>query len=71
MSGQWVVRVLEWHNTDVLNCRICGRLITRRWWAFEGGAGELRACSPECEELYETYLKPTHGVMPADADYRG
>jgi hypothetical protein len=68
MSGQWVERPLEWHDTTVLNCRVCGRLITRRWWAFDGGGGELHVCSPDCEELYDSYWKPTYGVMVADAD---
>jgi hypothetical protein len=30
---------------------------------FEGGAGELAVCTPDCERLYETYWKPTYGVM--------
>ena len=67
MSGHWVERSISWHDTAVLNCRVCGRLITRRWWAFDGGAGELHVCSPECEELYDSYWKPTYGVMGADA----
>ena len=39
--------------------QVCGRLIPRRSWVFDGGAGELSACSPDCEDLYESYLE-TH-----------
>lgn len=69
LKGRWIERELPWHTTDVLNCPICGRLITRRMWAFEGGAGELRVHDPECEELYESYWKPTYGVMTGYADH--
>jgi hypothetical protein len=69
LTGRWVERELEWNDTDVLNCPVCGRLITRRAWAFDGGAGELWVHGPDCEELYETYWRPTHGVMTPDADH--
>ena len=63
MTGHWEPREFAWHDTDVLNCPVCGRLITRRTWVFadtETGA-EIRGCGSDCEELYVTYLKPTHG----------
>ena len=47
MSGRWVELEHSWHETNVVHC----------------GAGELEACSPECEQLYESYWKPTYGVM--------
>ena len=52
MSGRWVEFELAWHDTAVTHCDVCGRLIPRRAWVFDGGAGELRACEPACEELY-------------------
>ena len=69
LNGRWAERKLNWNDTDVLNCPICGRLITRRAWSFDGGAGELRVHGPECEELYDTYWKPTYGVMRSDEDH--
>jgi hypothetical protein len=68
-GGQWVERELSWHDTEVVNCPVCGRLITRRTWRFKAGEGTLAVCSPECEELYETYWKPTHGAMHGDANH--
>jgi hypothetical protein len=67
MTGHWVERALAWNETAVLNCAVCGRLITRRAWVFDGGAGDLQVCSPECEELYESYYVPTHGVISGEA----
>lgn len=67
-DGAWVQRDLSWHDTGVLNCPVCGRLITRRYWPFDGGDGRLAVCSPDCEELYKSYWRPTHGVMSGDAD---
>jgi len=69
LTGHWVERKLEWNDTEVLNCPVCGRLITRREWAFDGGAGELRVHGPDCEELYTTYWRPTYGVMRPDEDH--
>jgi hypothetical protein len=65
MTGHWEARELVWHDTDVLNCPVCGRLITARAWVFPepDTGGELRACEPGCEELYFSYLKPTHGAL--------
>ncbi len=63
MSGHWVELEHAWHETNVSHCDVCGTLIPRRAWIFEGGAGELGACNPQCEELYEKYWKPTYGVM--------
>lgn len=68
MSGRWVELELSWHDTNVVHCRVCGKLIPRRAWRFEGGGGPIDACDPDCERLYETYWKPTYGVMAADGD---
>jgi len=65
VTGHWLARELPWHETAVLNCPVCGRLITRRSWAFDGGAGEIRVCEPSCEELYESYWKPSYGILEA------
>lgn len=65
--GRWLEPTRSWNDTSVIHCEVCGRLIPRRMWMFEGGAGELQACSPECEDLYDSYLKPTYGVIRKDA----
>jgi hypothetical protein len=62
MTGRWIELGLDWSDTSVVHCQVCGRLIPRRGWFFEGGAGELRACDPSCEELYGRYIVPTYGV---------
>jgi hypothetical protein len=69
MSGRWEERELAWHQTSTRNCPVCGRLVTRRSWVFDGGDGELAACSPECEELYFSYYQPTHGTLSGDAHH--
>jgi N-methylhydantoinase B/oxoprolinase/acetone carboxylase alpha subunit len=66
-QGDWVELGLAWSDTAVTNCQVCGRLIPRREWRFEGGSGPLRACSPACEDLYAAYVRPTHGVRSPDA----
>jgi hypothetical protein len=70
-KGRWIEPSRSWHDTRVIYCQACGRLIPRRAWVFEGGVGELRVCSPDCEDLYEAYLKPTYGAMAAYADNKG
>jgi hypothetical protein len=63
MGGRWVERTIPWHETNVAHCPVCGRLITRRSWVFDGGADEIAVCAPDCEELYESYWKPAYGPL--------
>jgi hypothetical protein len=72
--GEWVDVPYVWHETNIVNCPVCGRLILRRAWEFDGGDGVLHVCDESCEELYESYLRPKHGVMhgrPARAAEEG
>ena len=62
MSGHWQDLEHAWHDTNIVNCAVCGKLIPRRAWLFESADGEVLSCSPACEELYETYWLPTHGT---------
>jgi D-serine deaminase-like pyridoxal phosphate-dependent protein len=48
---------VAWNDTSVRHCEVCGRLLLRREWVFEDGNREWVACSPECQELYATYLR--------------
>jgi len=61
----WVELDYVWHETNVVNCPICGKLVVRRAWAFDGGAGRLLVCDPDCQVLYEEYWRPAHGIMEA------
>ena len=69
--GAWVDPAKAWNDTSVAYCQVCGRLIPRRSWVFEGGAGPVKACDPDCEDHYEDYLKPAYGAMNHDADHQG
>jgi hypothetical protein len=62
-GGLWIAFDRPWHETSVVNCPICGRLILRQAWEFDGGAGRIQVCGESCEELYESYWKPAHGTM--------
>ena len=69
MSGRWVALEHSWHDTNVVHCQVCGKLIPRTAWVFDGGAGDISACSVDCEQLYESYWRPTYGPMrPAGLD---
>jgi hypothetical protein len=61
MSGRWAEFELAWTDTNVRNCPVCGKLVTRRAWEFDA-----RVCEPECQQLYETYYGPTHGPLEVD-----
>jgi hypothetical protein len=66
MSGRWVALERAWHDTNVVHCSVCGTIVPRRIWLFDGGDGEIGVCGPDCERLYETYWKPTYGVMSTE-----
>jgi hypothetical protein len=63
VSGRWVELEREWQDSTLVNCEVCGRLIPRRAWVFGVAGGELEACSEACEELYVSYVEPTHGPI--------
>ena len=64
----WVELGRAWHDTGVEHCAVCGKLIPRRAWVFgDGEGGEIRGCSPGCQELYESYWKPTYRDGAGDA----
>ena len=62
-KGRWIEFDIPWNETAVRNCPVCGRLITRRAWEFDEPEGTLRVCAPDCQQLYETYYRPTHGPL--------
>jgi hypothetical protein len=44
-----------WHDTTVDYCDVCGNLLIRRYWSFDGADGEaVRACRRDDERLYHT-----------------
>jgi hypothetical protein len=59
MSGHWVDHELDWHETSVSHCEVCGCLLPRRTWVFDDGGATVRSCGPSCEELYFSYVKQT------------
>jgi hypothetical protein len=59
----WVELTSAWHDTRLRTCQVCGKLITSRAWRFPAEGGLLEACTPECEDLYVTYLRPAHGPL--------
>jgi hypothetical protein len=69
VNGRWVELGLDWHETRVVHCEVCGRLIPRRAWLFPDHDHELRACAPTCEQLYERYVVPTYGRTRPDAHH--
>ncbi len=64
MTGHWRELEHAWHDTNVVHCAVCGKLIPRRAWCFDGGSGDIEACSPACEELHWNYWVPTYGTAP-------
>jgi hypothetical protein len=67
MGGRWVELEHAWHDTTVVPCEVCGKLIPRRAWIFDGAGGEVRSCGPECQQLYWDYWYPTHGEVQVHA----
>jgi hypothetical protein len=48
----WHALEKPWNDVSVEYCEVCGNLLVKRYWQFEGPGGEpVRACSEECETL--------------------
>ena len=58
MTGRWEsIKAHVW-ETVVTPCTCCGQVVPRRLWMVEIDEEERAFCSPECEELYRTYVQP-------------
>lgn len=62
-NGRWIELRLPWHETNVENCPVCGKLIAGRAWEFDASEGTLRVCEPDCEQLYLSYYRGAHGPL--------
>lgn len=58
----WVDISRRWHDTNVTNCGLCGRLVPRRLWVTEVEGRQVGFCSEDCERLYRSYWLPKHGA---------
>jgi hypothetical protein len=54
--GSWEPIVTQVWETSVTPCECCGQIVARRLWVAEVAGEERRFCTPECEELYRTYV---------------
>ena len=48
---------------EVVHCSVCGTLIPRRAWIFEGGPASSRRAALNASNSTRRYWKPTYGVM--------
>jgi hypothetical protein len=64
VSGHWIERPIDWRGENVVYCRLCGRLLTRRVWLGEGGE---TFCEPGCQEDYVEYWLPRHAASAGAA----
>lgn len=53
--GHWEKSGLQWYETSVTNCQLCGKMIPADIWVAHVGAERKIFCDPGCEELYKEY----------------
>jgi hypothetical protein len=58
MGGRWEPIITQVWETVVTPCDCCGQVVATRLWAAEVDGHQHRFCSPECEELYHSYVVP-------------
>ena len=59
--GEWRLRKQALFEPYILSCRLCGKMIPRRYWHALDRDVELSFCDPECEQIYRTYWLPRYG----------
>jgi len=67
LVGEWIEIQRTWHDTEVTNCALCGRLVPRRIWMVEIDCQALPFCNEECEGLYRSYWLPKYGKRANEA----
>jgi hypothetical protein len=50
MAGRYVDLVVPWHETRILNCSFCGKMIAGRFWHDDSWPAE-KFCEPSCPEV--------------------
>jgi ribosomal protein L24E len=67
MAGHWEQRNVDWWETNVINCSLCGQMIPRDILVVDQGGEKWLFCGPECERLYHEYWLPKYGRAQKDA----
>jgi hypothetical protein len=67
MAGHWEQRNVDWWETNVINCSLCGQMIPRDILVVDEGGEKRLFCGPECERLYHEYWLPKYGRARKDA----
>jgi ribosomal protein L24E len=60
--GRWEKPHLAWHETTMLNCALCGKIIPGKIWVTEVEGETRYFCTPDCERLYHEYWLPKYGT---------
>ena len=60
--GAWRRIAVPWHETAIINCSFCGKMIPRQLWVATHEGQERIFCSPSCESLFLSYWLPRHGA---------
>lgn len=55
MKGQQRTREIPWHETRILNCSFCGRMIARHFWE-DAEFPEAKFCEEDCADLKRSLL---------------
>lgn len=59
-----------WHETTLLTCELCGKIIPGNIWVADIEAQEHYFCTPDCERLYLSYWLPKYGKRAVDREIR-
>ena len=60
MSGQQHKLDIPWHETRILNCFFCGRMISRIYWEDAEFPGQ-KFCEAACADVKRSLDKQAHG----------
>jgi len=58
--SKWKKRKINWYETNVISCELCGQVLTQDIWVSEIDGVEKWFCSPSCERLYLEYWLPKY-----------
>lgn len=64
MSGQQITLEIPWHETRILNCFFCGRMISRIYWE-DDQFPDQKFCEASCADVKRSLIDSTTSGAPS------
>jgi hypothetical protein len=65
--GHWQKTKAGWHDTSLIHCDLCGKIVPGDVWVAEVAKEMRNFCDTDCERLYVEYWLPKYGAAKSNS----